>query len=184
MATKTSRYIPPQCEDQLVLAWLRRARESQMAHYEMADLLSKKGRVLGVPVILLTSLIGASAFTSVASQIIPSWAKILIGLLSIAAAILSSLQTFFGYADRAEKHRTSAARFGAVRRQFEKVYAKRDKGIDSKAVETLCQELDKLAKESLHVPASIFLRVQRDVLYVGDEDTVNTNAVQSEMSER
>jgi hypothetical protein len=49
VATKTSKYIPPQCEEQLVLAWLRRARESQLAHYKMADALTKKGRFLGAP---------------------------------------------------------------------------------------------------------------------------------------
>jgi hypothetical protein len=91
--------------------------------------------------------------------------------LSIAAAVLSSLQTFFGYADRAEKHRVSAARFGAVRRQFENVYAKRDKGIDGKVVEKLCQDLDALAKESLNVPERTFLQVQQSILFCDDEDS-------------
>ncbi|MFI5398337.1 MAG: SLATT domain-containing protein [Candidatus Binatia bacterium] len=171
MATKTSRYLPPQSQEQLVLAWLRRERESQMAHYEMADVLSKRGRLLGGPVILLTSLVGASALGSVASEVIPNWSKILIGLLSIAAAILSSLQTFFGYADRAEKHRVSAARFGSIRRQFESIYAKRDEGIDGQVMETLRQDLDALAQEALHVPAKIFYRVQESPLYVDGEDS-------------
>lgn len=167
LGSKTSKYVPPECQEDLVLAWIRRARESQMAHYEMANSLSYKGRFLGVPVIVITSLIGTSVFASLASEIIPAWSKIVVGFLSLAAVVLSSLQTFFNYSDRAEKHRSSGANFGAVRRKLEIIYAKREHGINLDEVEVLRAELDGLAQDSLHVPAHVFRVVQKNVLYVG-----------------
>jgi len=175
LAKKTEKYIPPQSQEQLILAWLRRSRESQMAHYEMAEILAKRGRLIGVPVILFTTLVGTSALASVAAEIIPNWSKIIIGLLSISAAIMSGLQTFFGYADRAEKHRESAARFGSIRRQFEILYIRRDGAIDEKVIDKLRKELDALAKEALNVPIKIFKKTQKNKLYADGVDYSKTN---------
>ena len=166
MTSNTGKYVPPQSQDELVLAWLRRARESQLAHYEMANILSRRGRMLGFPVILLTSMIGTSVFSSIAIQSIPTAAKIVVGALSVTAVVLSSLQTFFGYSDRAEKHRNSAARFGATRRKLESVYATGQGVTDSQLLEILRQELDSLAQESLHVPAYVFDKVQKNPLHI------------------
>lgn len=159
------KYSPPQDYENLVLAWIGRSRESQMSHYEMADLLDKKGKWLGVPVIILTTLVSASAFASVIEEVVPMWAKLVVGLVSIAAAVLSSLQTFFNYSGISEKHRAAAAHFGAVRRKLESIYAGRASGIDQKQVDVLREELDTLAQESLNVPVNVFKRVQNTTLY-------------------
>jgi hypothetical protein len=142
-----------------------------MAHYEMADILSRRARLLGVPVILLASLIGTSAFASVAADVIPTWSRVLVGILSITAAVFSSLQTFLGYADRAEKHRVSGARFGSVRRKLENVYARSANAVDQQLVDSLREELDNLAQEALHVPAKTFKRVQEKILYDSMSDS-------------
>lgn len=47
--TETS-YQPPRDMSTLVLAWIRRARESQIRHYTMADRLTRCGRRLGLAV--------------------------------------------------------------------------------------------------------------------------------------
>lgn len=176
MTTKTARYLPPDSQDDLILAWIRRARESQLAHYEMADILGKKGRWLGVPVILVTSAIGTSALASVAAELIPTWARVVTGVLSIFAAVLAGLQTFFNFADRADKHRVLGARYGTTRRKLEQVYARRDQTIDPQLLEILRQELDSLAQDALHIPRRVFDRVQKGLHYVGDghgDGTVN-----------
>ena len=50
------------------------------------------GRVFGVPVIVITAIVGASAFASILSQTVPLYAKLIAGLCSLAATVLSSLQ--------------------------------------------------------------------------------------------
>lgn len=169
MTTKTAKYIPPQSSADLVLAWIRRARESQLAHYVMSDILARNGRWLGVPVILVTSVVGTSALASVAAELIPTWARIITGLLSILAAVLAGLQTFFNYSDRADKHRVFGARYGVTRRKLEQLYARQDQGIDTQLLEILRQELDSLAQEALQIPRHVFDKVQKGLLYVGED---------------
>ena len=43
-------YRPPVNEDELLLKWIRRARESQKSHYDMADLLAARNRMFGIGV--------------------------------------------------------------------------------------------------------------------------------------
>jgi hypothetical protein len=151
-----------------------------MAHYQMADTLESRGRFLGVPVILLTALIGTGVLASVATDVIPNGSKIVAGLLSLAASVLSSLQTFFNYSDRAEKHRNSAARFGVVRRKLENLYAQRSEAISQQLVDSLRQELDALAQESPRVPGGVFRKVQERPLYVGDANSIRSRPITSE----
>ena len=118
-----SKYEPAKTDADLLITWLRRARESQFAHYAAADDLSLKGHALGVPVILLTTIVGASAFASVAAEVVPTYAKLLVGAFSVLAAVLSGLQTFFKFSERADKHRVFGARYGALRRELEQLHA-------------------------------------------------------------
>jgi hypothetical protein len=46
-----------------------------------------------------------------------------VGLLSIAAAVLSSLQLFLNHTEQAEKHRQAAAQYQDLRRELEAVMA-------------------------------------------------------------
>ncbi|MFZ6688826.1 SLATT domain-containing protein [Undibacterium sp. SXout11W] len=168
----SSSYQPPANQRELVLAWLRRARESQMAHYEMANLLSTRGRWLGVPVILITTVIGTSVFASLSSVEISSGAKIVVGTLSAIAAVLSSLQTFFKYSERSEKHRATAARYGAIRRKLEILYAEHTETAEKHYLDTLREELDRISDESPHVPVSVFERIQKNIFYTGEASSV------------
>lgn len=139
-----------------MLAWLRRARESQFSHYNAAKRLGSYGRVFGVPVIVITAIVGASAFASILSQTVPLYAKLIAGLCSLAATVLSSLQTFFKFSERSEAHRVFGAKFGAVRRELEVLHIQAQiKSTELAAVRT---KLDKLADEAPDVDAAVFSR--------------------------
>jgi hypothetical protein len=151
-----SRYTPPANEAGLVLAWLRRARESQFSHYVAAKRLGNYGRVFGVPVIVITAIVGASAFASTLSQTVPLYAKLIAGLCSLAATVLSSLQTFFKFSERSEKHRIFGAKFGALRRELEVLHIQAHiKPMELIAVRA---KLDKLAEDAPDVDAAVFSR--------------------------
>lgn len=169
MSAKPSTYQPPQSERELVLAWIRRARESQMAHYEMANIFSARERWLGVPVILISTIIGTTVFASLSTQVVAPGTKIAVGMLSVLAAVLSSLQTFFKYSERSEKHRSAGARFGAVRRKLEVIYAQNTEAQENHYIATLREELDRLGEESPHVPVSVFEKIHKNVYYAGGD---------------
>jgi hypothetical protein len=149
-------YAPAKNGVELLQRWIKRGRESQFCHYEMASLLEVRSRMLGIPVILFTTIVGASIFSSFSES---ADTRVAVGLLSLAAAVLSSLQTFFNYSDRAEKHRRAAAKFSSVRRRME-LHAVRE-AVDPELMNVFREELDELASESPHVPQHVYSRVIR-----------------------
>jgi hypothetical protein len=145
-------YDPPDDARALVLEWIRRARDSQVRHYTMADQLTARGRRLGLAVIAITAATGTSAFLSLVAIAVTPQMRILIGLTSLCAALLASLQTFLRYSERAELHRRAGARYGAVRRRLEAIHACDPFMHDLRDIDIVRDELDFIAQNAPHVP--------------------------------
>ncbi|MCC8400338.1 SLATT domain-containing protein [Paraburkholderia sp. MMS20-SJTN17] len=156
-------YEPPLDETELLLKWIRRARESQMSHYDMADLLSARERGMGWLVTALSAFVGTAVFASLSAAPISTEMRIFVGLVSVAAALSAALQTFLRYAERAEKHRAAGARYGAVRRRLEAVFAGDADAREAHYLTSIRIELDRLAEDSPNVPPHIFYRTQRNL---------------------
>jgi hypothetical protein len=156
-------YKPAIDTDSLLLKWIRRARESQMSHYDMANLLGRRNRGLGVSVIAITSLIGTGAFLSMIATGVSPWVRIMIGLVSVLASVMASLQTFLRYAERAEQHRAAGARYGAIRRRLEAIYARAPESRAAHDFVEIREELDRLAQEVPNVPTAVFIKTQQDL---------------------
>lgn len=154
-------YTPPVDENELLLKWIRRARESQMSHYDMADLLSARNLWIGWLVTALTAFVGTAAFASLTLTAISLEMRIFVGIVSATAVVSAALQTFLRYAERAEKHRAAGARYGAVRRRLEAVFAGDADARDGHYLTAIRDELDRLAEDSPNVPPHIFYRTQR-----------------------
>jgi len=161
MSTNTSKYTPPGTPEELVLAWLRRARESQLSHYAMANRLAKSNLWIGVPIIVISALVGTSAFASTVTELVPISAKVAVGGASVLAAVLASLQTFFRFSERAEHHKAFAAKFGAVRRELEAVHVSGKTSHQPSSIDVLREKLDRLAEEAPAVPDKVFDDIQR-----------------------
>jgi len=152
-------YHPPGSPDELILAWLRRARESQLGHYQMATMLERRSYWLGVPVIVISGIVGTSVFASIAAEVVSVEAKLIVGALSVIAAILSSLQTFFKFAERAEKHKTFGARYGAIRRELESMHAGGTAAHEPNYINVLRDKLDRLGQEAPAVSSAVHAHV-------------------------
>lgn len=159
--TKLPPYEPPVDENQLLLKWIRRARESQMSHYDMADLLSARDRQLGWLVTALTAFVGTAVFASLTAQAVSVELRVFVGVVSVAAAVSAALHTFMKYAERAEKNRSAGARYGAVRRRLEAIFSGDPDARDGHYLTSIRDELDRLAQDSPNVPPRIFYRTQR-----------------------
>src|SRR5258706_261970 len=102
----------------LLADWFRRARESQFIHYECGAWFGRLNLLLGIPAIVLSTAVGTAVFASIETSVTGPQ-RIAVGLISILAAILASLQTFLGFSERADKHRTAGSEYGGVRRGLE-----------------------------------------------------------------
>jgi ABC-type uncharacterized transport system fused permease/ATPase subunit len=103
--------------------------------------------------VVLATVVGTSVFASLQAK--PEfWWQVTVGLMSIAAAILSALQSFLGFNDKAEKHRTAGSRYNAVGRELEFWLAQPQEDLEK--LEAIRHRIDALASESLHIPAATY----------------------------
>ena len=107
---------------QLLRDWARRAGTSSDAHYELASRLSRANIRFGVPVVALTTAVGTSVFATLEHQVHTAL-RVLVGIVSVIAAILASLQTFLRFGERSEKHRTAAEAWAGLRREIDEMVA-------------------------------------------------------------
>jgi hypothetical protein len=156
--------VAPGDTQQLLAAWYRRAREAQAVHYESAKLLQKRNLYFGVPVVALSTLVGTSVFASLGKAQDTS-ITVVVGMLSVLAAILSGLQTFLRFSERAEHHRSVAAKYGSLRRELEQIIAsKRDEQSDmTKTIDALRLKMDQLAAEAPATSGRLFSAVVREL---------------------
>lgn len=146
--------------EELIADWLRRAAESQYAHYECAKHFARQNYFLGVPVVVISAIVGTAIFASLEKQ--PDlWIRVVAGLTSVTAGVLSALQTFLRFAERAEKHRAAGATFGAIRRQLQQLAELRDgTGPEvGEALDRIRERFDSLAQQSPEIPKPMWDRL-------------------------
>src|SRR5207248_2656116 len=96
----------------------RRAQGAQWWHARRARQLYRMHIALGVPVVILSTIVGTSVFASLGQRVAP-WAQITVGLVSVLATVLAALQTFLRFSDQAEQNRTASVGYATLRRDIE-----------------------------------------------------------------
>ena len=99
-------------------AYRQLAINKDNSHYAMAERFERRNKILGVPVVVTTAVVSTAIFGSLETAPSVGW-KLATGLISVAAAVLAALQTFFNYTDLAQQHKTSARDYSRVRWQLE-----------------------------------------------------------------
>jgi hypothetical protein len=145
--------------ERLYGSWHRRVAAAEHGHRLMADRLRRRYFLLGIPVVVFTTLVGTSAFASMqnasANNITTRNADsdvvlLLVGGISVLAAVLSSLQTFLRYSTRAEGHRIAALRYETLRREMAETLALEPgrRGQADRTLDSARNRMDRYAKES------------------------------------
>jgi len=111
-------YLPPQTLDDLVLTWLKRCRESQFAHYEVAAKYSTYHMWLGIPTIAVAAVVSCSVF-AVMQETGSDLMKYLATGLSLLSVLLTSLQTFLKFSETSSMHNSTGAEYASIRRELE-----------------------------------------------------------------
>lgn len=137
------------------------------AHYIAGDRNASFNRYFGIPVVVITALVGTTIFGTLNENPDAHW-RIAAGLISLTGTILSSLQTTLGFAQTAEKHKAAAEAYKAVRRKFtlfQLKYAEEPPNHRDEAyanLEKIVESLAELPKEFPTVPDRCFDRAQRE----------------------
>lgn len=113
----------PKKDRELVRGRIIHARKSWKKHDAAARRLELQYRKVGISSIVLSAIVGASVFASLEAAFEP-WSRIIAGIISISASVLSSLLTFHKYEERTEQHRAAGADYKAGLRALEKMHTK------------------------------------------------------------
>ena len=146
--------------EQLLEDWRKRVYAAQSAYYEEAERLRRRQYQLGIPVVVVSSLVGTAIFADWDKDGMYKW---WVGSVSILAAILASLQTFLKFGENATLHGAAADWFAAVRRDIEEVLALplELRGHPKACLDSIRQEMNKAGQKSPELGERLWRRVAR-----------------------
>ena len=124
--------------------WYVRASAAQYGHQAKSDLSRRRSLLIGIPLVILSTLVGTTVFAAASNHAPTTTSKVLVGSVSILAAVLAGVQTLLSYSQLAEKHRIAAFRYANLRRDIALTIVRKDSG----EVEKIRREMDKIGADA------------------------------------
>lgn len=150
----------------LLQKWLRRVKRAQLAHRLSAKNAQLQHFRIGIPAIALSTIVGTSVFASF--QVDLQEGKLILGLLSMGAAVLTALQTFLRYDESSRNHQQADVGYGEIRQSIEHRLVFPLAGDRLEEFCTLIKErIEKLNKESPLIDEKIWKKAK---LHMGQEE--------------
>ncbi|UGT71565.1 SLATT domain-containing protein [Nocardia gipuzkoensis] len=95
-----------------------RAHRSARAQYIASKRAGLMHNILGIPVVILSVVVGTTLFSSLGSD--PRKGVVICaGIVSLLASVLAALQTFLGYSESKERHFAAATSLSALKRELD-----------------------------------------------------------------
>ena len=149
----------------LLRHWRFRVHRVQTGHYEAGRRYDRLHLLLGIPAIIISAIVGTAVFASLATDKHNPVVTILVGLLSVAAAVLASLQTFLKYSELAERHKLAGARFADLKHKIELIAVFQPADVD--ALKSQLAEVEgrweTVREESPNIPAKVWKRIEKEM---------------------
>lgn len=84
--------------------WAAKTAREAYAHNKAGRRNSRLHYYIGIPTVIVSSVVATTVFASLGTNV-ALWTKFVVGAISVVAAVLTGLQTFFNCGGRAEQHR-------------------------------------------------------------------------------
>jgi conflict system pore-forming effector with SLATT domain len=146
--------------EQLLQDWRNRVYAAQAAYYQEAERLRRRQYQLGIPTVIVSSLVGTAVFADLDKVTTLRW---VVGSVSILAAVLASLQTFLKFGENATLHGVAADWFAAIRREIEEllVLPVDLRGNPKSCLDAIRQEINKAGQKSPELRETLWSRIAR-----------------------
>lgn len=146
--------------EELLQDWRSRVYAAQSAYYEEAERLHRQNYWLGIPVIVVSSMVGTAVFADWGKDGALKW---LVGSVSILAAVLASLQTFLKFGENATLHGAAADWFAAIRRDIDETLALPPelRGHPKHTLDSIRQEMNKASQKSPELSEHLWRRTAK-----------------------
>lgn len=162
---------PLQHQRELLVRWQTNCQRSAVANYDAANVSARKNYLLGVPAILFSAIVGTSVFAALVENEVSPVIQVFVGLVSMLAAVLSALQTFFNWGEVSSKHQAAAAEYNALKRRIDQilVFSQDGQAINEEEFDRIRSQMDTLARDTPTLPASIWARARRNIPIARDQ---------------
>lgn len=146
--------------EQLLQDWRNRVYAAQTAYYDMAERLRRRNYELGIPVAIVSTLVGTAVFADLGKSNTYKW---WVGAVSLLAAVLAGLQTFLRFGENATLHGAAADWFAAIRRDIEELLALPPelRGHPKECLDSIRQEINKAGQKSPELSERLWKKVAR-----------------------
>jgi hypothetical protein len=164
------RVFSPNAVNELLNGWLVHSHKARDRHDEASRRYAKGQYSLGIPSLIVSTVVGTSVFAALSSQVTPPmW----IGILSLLAAVLAALQTFLDFGGRSDKHRNAAVKYKASIRLLEEtlVQLQQGKNVTKEQIDDARAVLDRLEESAPVVMPSVYDKIEKryqDMRYVSE----------------
>lgn len=152
-------------ESALLSSWGRRAEAAKHAHYLLATRLRRRNLWIGIPAVVVSAVVGTSLFASLANgtEGLPVELRVVIGSLSVSAAVLSAMQTFLRFAERSERHAQAGDWYASIKRKIDQIEAfpPGDRGDPKQELNSLRKEISEAGQTYPQIGESVWHEVAR-----------------------
>jgi hypothetical protein len=150
----------PDDSNELLRGWLLHAHKGRDRQDLAARRCDQRRYLLGIPATIIAAIVGTATFAALQKTPDPR-VQLVVGVLAIVAAILTSLQSFLDLGARAERHRMAGVRYKAVIRQLEQQgIGTLAKALDAPLLNELRQRLDALEEEMPVIPPHVYDQIE------------------------
>lgn len=156
--------VPDPSPEALLREWQSRAALALFAYNRAATRCRAWDTRLGGIVAILTAVVGTSVFATLENAVSTA-ARIVVGIVSVAAATVAGVQAFATLSKRAYEYERAARTFGSLRREIEETrwLLLDDPGAQGKQVPALRVRLDDAARDAPNAPPRIWNRARREM---------------------
>ncbi|MBT6096482.1 MAG: SLATT domain-containing protein [Rhodospirillaceae bacterium] len=162
----------------LLAHWRRNCLRSAIGNYDAASKYKQMNYRLGMPAIVLSTIVGTSVFAALSEEVNSATSfqvfggnisfqliQVGVGVMSVLAAALGALQTFFKWGELSSKHQSAAAEYNAAKRYIDQLLARQEggKGVKDSEINYVRQQMDTLSRDTPELPASIWKSARNQV---------------------
>ena len=149
----------------MISEWIEDSRVLLHAHFSIADSIRKKHKRLGIPSALLSAIASTGIFSTIGNS--PDvYIQVTIGMLSLVASVLSTLNAFLNYSEVSAKHQKTAVNMASIRKELEEllVFPPCDNADLKESIKEIRKRWDKIREEAIPVSSDKLNEYRRKIL--------------------
>jgi len=160
---KSQRIFRPENAEELLRGWLLHAHKGRRRHDKAARRYDQTKFWLGGGATAVSAVVGTSVFAAL-QQTASQTMKFVVVIVSMLAAVLTSLSAFLNLSERAEKHRAAGVHYKMVVRELERLLSCADPVVSGNGddIRLVLKRLDELEESAPVVPVPIYEQVERE----------------------